>query len=510
MWRLLLNLPLVASYCDAGNTIDGDSNLGRVSLEGQEGKSIHDETNCPGGTGLQDRTFLKASIIPGGNFTLHFQATTCDAGWARLAYAFIDFNNNNMYEPGELLGSQYVDNRVIPEDISFPFTVPCIGAGAVAGVTHMRVMVVESGFNPEPCLTFSYGGVKEFSIEIIDGDCKSPGRYCSAGNTVAGGSNLGAVDMLGLLRTSINDQSNCPGGIGVRDFTQLAASVMPGGTYTLNLDVTTCNAQGFERRAYAYIDFNRNSVYDPEELVGFQDVSGSPAPVEVAFKYQVPCNAVSGLTRMRVLVVEGGHDTDPCMVFAYGGVKEYSVVILSQLDRSCLPPVRYCKTGSSLAGGSNLGPVELVGVQGTSISDSSNCPNSPGIRNLTNLSVQVQPGGSYVLTLKATTCDLGWARLAYAYIDYNGNSVFEPLELIGSSPVDNRVAPVTISFTFAVPCIGDGSIVGPARLRVFVVEGDDISADPCALFNYGAVKEFTVDILNKPIKLCSGGDAMTI
>jgi hypothetical protein len=212
---------------------------------------------------------------------------------------------------------------------------------------------------------------------------------------------------------------------------------------------------------------------------------------------------------MRIFVVENGHDVDPCFVFAYGAVKQFSIRILSQLDTPCLPPASYCKTGNALVGDSNLGSVHLVGVQGTVIDDNSNCPNQEGPIDLTGLSASIQPGGSYVVSLQATTCGLGWARLAYAYIDFNGNSEFDTSELVGKFVVPNSITPVPIDFAFDVPCVGSGAVVGSVRLRVFVVEGDEsLTPNPCALFNYGAVKEFTVQILNKPVKLCTVPDIL--
>jgi len=101
-----------------------------------------------------------------------------------------------------------------------------------------------------------------------------------------------------------------------------------------------------------------------------------------------------------------------------------------------------------------------------------------------------------------TTCGLGWARLAYAYIDFNGNSIFEPNELLGKFNADNRVTPVEVSLTFDVPCVGSGALVGVTRMRVFVVEGG-ISADACAIFNYGSAKEFSFQILDRPTTFCS-------
>jgi len=189
---LLLSLPGVNAYCNAGNTVAGDSNLGMVRLTGVQGTSIVEDTNCPGGVGVIDLTSKKASLQPGGAYTLNFQATTCEAGWARLAYAFIDYNNNDKYDPEEVLGQQTVDNRVAPFDVSFSFTPPCEGEGTVVGTTRLRVFVVESGFSPNPCAVFSYGGVKEFSIEMI----AAPGAECGGSNLSTGGGLSGGSKFL--------------------------------------------------------------------------------------------------------------------------------------------------------------------------------------------------------------------------------------------------------------------------------------------------------------------------
>jgi len=181
-----------AEYCNAGNTVVGDSNLGLVHLAGVQGNSIVDDTNCPGGTGVVDLTTKKASLQPGGTYTLNFQATTCDAGWARMGYAHIDYNGNGVYDESEKLGQINVDNRGTPIDIAFPFSPPCVGEGTVVGTTRMRVFVVESGFVANPCLVFSYGGVKEFSIELI----ASPGAKCGGSDMSTGGGLSGGSKFL--------------------------------------------------------------------------------------------------------------------------------------------------------------------------------------------------------------------------------------------------------------------------------------------------------------------------
>jgi len=192
---ILALLPVVNGYCSAGNTVAGDSNLGGVTMAGVQGMSIADTTNCPGQIGMRDLTAQKAGVQPGGTNTLSFQATTCDTGWQRLAYAYIDFNNNGVYDPTELLGQQQVDNRLDPFNVEFPVHAPCVGEGSAVGTTRMRVFVVESGFTPNPCLTFAYGGVKEFSIQIV----AEPGALCGGSDLSTGGGGGGTIFLIVLF-----------------------------------------------------------------------------------------------------------------------------------------------------------------------------------------------------------------------------------------------------------------------------------------------------------------------
>jgi len=129
-----------------------DANLGPVSLVGVNGQNINDPSDCPGGLGVVDKTNLQATLQPGSNYTLKFQVTTCGEGFQRLAYAHIDFNSNDVYDPSELIGAMDVDNRVDPYNVAFNFRVPCLGRGSSAGVTRLRVFVVQSGELPtDPC-----------------------------------------------------------------------------------------------------------------------------------------------------------------------------------------------------------------------------------------------------------------------------------------------------------------------------------------------------------------------
>jgi hypothetical protein len=170
------------------------------------------------------------------------------------------------------------------------------------------------------------------------------GAYCDAGNQQAEDSNLGPVQLQGE-GDKIDDTHNCPGGTGVQYEADKKATLAPGGTYELKFDVTTCD-NGYARKNAAWIDFNGNEKFDEWEKIGEQDVGDADKdhPQHLTFKFNVPSKTVpkpsneegvvlksSGSTptsRLRVMVVENGFDPmDPCLVFPYGGVKDFPILI---------------------------------------------------------------------------------------------------------------------------------------------------------------------------------------
>lgn len=170
------------------------------------------------------------------------------------------------------------------------------------------------------------------------------GAYCDAGNQQAEDSNLGPVTLVGE-GDKIADDHNCPGGTGVQFEANQKATLSPGSKYELKFDVTTCD-NGYARKNAAWIDWNGNEKFDDWEKIGEQDVgdAGKDAPQHLTFSFTVPSKVVSApsnangvvlkskgstaSSRLRVMVVENGFDPmDPCLVFPYGGVKDFPIII---------------------------------------------------------------------------------------------------------------------------------------------------------------------------------------
>lgn len=175
-----------AQYCagnaqPAGPSRTEDGNLGAVTLRG-DGSSIQDDSDCPGQTNVVDKTTMKADVKPGGSYTLRATATTCNMVLPRMAAAWIDYNDNKVWEENEKLGEFRAEGSARNQEVSFPFTPPC--DAATGATVRMRVIVVESG---QPgllaCEAFNWGGAKDFSIQILT----SPGAACGGGG-LSGGS----------------------------------------------------------------------------------------------------------------------------------------------------------------------------------------------------------------------------------------------------------------------------------------------------------------------------------
>lgn len=170
-------------------------------------------------------------------------------------------------------------------------------------------------------------------------------QYCQSGPTTSVDGNLGKVVLNGDSK-GINDPLDCPGYAGVKDQTTLSADLHPGGAYTLQYNVTTCG-NPFPTVSGAWIDYNQNGTFDSDEIL-FPFNRSTPT-AWVSNSFTVPSSAKAGTTRMRVQVQETSSTgpLDPCYRFAYGGTKDFTIVIGSG-------------SGASSSGGLSGGSVFII------------------------------------------------------------------------------------------------------------------------------------------------------
>ena len=155
------------AYCTGGPSQTGDSNLKTLLLNGNSGSFIN-YTGCPGVTGVQQWAGQTANLGQGNNYSMNLEFGTCGGNYAGAGQAWIDFNQNSIFEAGESVGTW---TGTPPGGVTvFNFTVP---VGATLGATKMRVSHQEAVVPPlDPCATFTWGSMTDFNIMIEIGvDC---------------------------------------------------------------------------------------------------------------------------------------------------------------------------------------------------------------------------------------------------------------------------------------------------------------------------------------------------
>ncbi len=161
-----------AQYCtNGGPTSTFDSELGAINLVGAT-TSISIAQTCPGITGVDDLTASQsADLIAGNSYSLSVEFSDCGGGsFSGVGEAWIDWNMDDAFSTGESVGTWSGSPTTTS---NFNFSVPTF---VCPGTTRLRVMQVESGSLPlNPCASFSYGTVMDFSILLSGGSCTPTG-----------------------------------------------------------------------------------------------------------------------------------------------------------------------------------------------------------------------------------------------------------------------------------------------------------------------------------------------
>lgn len=158
-----------AQYCTAvGPSSNVDSNVESVQLVGVIGNINY--TGCPGVVGLQDLTSLGTTLNAGDPYSISVDFGTCQGNYGGAGTVWIDFDQSGTFDVSEVIGTWQGTPPVAPS--VFNFTVP---AGAQNGTTRMRVTQQEGvGLPLDPCASFTWGSVMDFSITVGNGiDCSA-------------------------------------------------------------------------------------------------------------------------------------------------------------------------------------------------------------------------------------------------------------------------------------------------------------------------------------------------
>jgi hypothetical protein len=152
---------------------------------------------------------------------------------------------------------------------------------------------------------------------------------------------------------------------------------------------------------------------------------------------------------------------------------------------------QYCSSGATQTADSECDEVILAG---NSVTISNNTASTCATySNFTSLAAaDLTPGQSYSISITAGTCGGNYTKYINAWIDYNGNQIFDhPTEALGGPNGSTGSSSThTETFNFTVPLI---TTVGTTRLRVIVSEGSQAN-NPCATPTWGETEDYNVDL----------------
>jgi hypothetical protein len=115
-----------------------------------------------------------------------------------------------------------------------------------------------------------------------------------------------------------------------------------------------------------------------------------------------------------------------------------------------------------------------------------------GYSDHTNLTVQLEQGKTYSLSINLGTCGANFNKAAKIYIDWNGNGVFDANELVATTGIFNGTGTYTTNITVPVSVVaGNYSL-----MRVVLTETSDTSViKPCGNYNKGETQDYRVQFL---------------
>jgi hypothetical protein len=117
------------------------------------------------------------------------------------------------------------------------------------------------------------------------------------------------------------------------------------------------------------------------------------------------------------------------------------------------------------------------------------CPGELGIQDLTSQSTTLTAGNSYSIDIQFGTCGGNFPGVGEAWIDFNGNQVFDVNESIGNWTGTPSGAITTFNFTVPVDITNISTL-----LRVTQRESGALPINPCESFTWGSTMDFNINL----------------
>ncbi|MBS1568915.1 MAG: T9SS type A sorting domain-containing protein [Bacteroidetes bacterium] len=141
--------------------------------------------------------------------------------------------------------------------------------------------------------------------------------YCAPTSTYgpSDGDFIANVTLGDINNTTVGDNA-------YEDYTSMTTDLEQGGSYTLSITNGDYGDDDFA----AWIDFNRDTIYQESENIGTFD--GENAGEVISLPFTVPTDATLGATRLHVRCAYSSAPIDPCAPADFGETEDYGINIV--------------------------------------------------------------------------------------------------------------------------------------------------------------------------------------
>lgn len=454
-------IPTSTNGTNDGDFIDGVQ-LGTINNtnSGSNGGPTYSDLTATYSTSLQQGSSHSITITS-GDYTPDNYA------------AWIDYDQDEVFEASEKLGE--FTNSAVGQSQSIPFTVP---QGASLGNTVLRVRgVYYNNGEPDPadpCFNYAFGETEDYRIVIT----APAGGACvpTSANGTSDGDFINSVVLAGI-------QNLNTGAVDGPSYTDYS------GTFNATLSRGSINGLLIQSGSYApdryaaWIDYDQDDIFEASEKLGEFETTAAGEAQTIAFT--LPNNATLGNTTLRVrgVYVDTGEadPVDPCFNYAFGETEDYGITVTAALPGYCIPGSLNGTADGDFINGVTLGTIENVNTGGV---------DEPTYTDFTTaFSTNLVRGSQQTLVVQGGD----YAPDSYAaWIDYDGDEVFETSEKLGEFATTAPNETGMINFT--VPA---NAPFGATRMRVrgvYLEQGEPSPVDPCFSYIYGETEDYEVVI----------------
>jgi len=445
----------IVEYCD----VEISNSVEAITLV-QIG-TIENETPTPSDDGFENFESIQTDVEQGDTYEILFEGNT-NGNYTNYYTVFVDWNQNGylneageVFEIGTITNSTGTDDQQLIGNIQIP-------VNAQLGLTKMRVIKNRDNSPINPCGSYEFGQIEDYSFNVIMNsqlDCEIHFSEEVAPITY--------LNFAGINNTSSAEATAS----GHELFLDQEGIVIRGNAYGISLKGNTLG----DNTAYftAYFDWDNNGqLNDPGEVYWLGGITNSTGVDNQTLmgNITIPETATLGQIRFRIIKQEVNYIPNPCGTLGIGQAEDYLLTISDNINQD-----EYC----SISITQDVQPITQVIFAG--IDNTTEVGNSiPFHEYFLDQIAEIQLGNTYPIKIEAPE----FGQLS-VFMDWNQNGILDDqgeVYYLANGLGQN-------SFITVPP----NALLGDTRMRI-IKSGNSIPQNPCGQYAYGQAEDYTIRV----------------